>query len=269
MSKASGGEETTGREKRLRAFRRRLYGCFGKRADSLFELTDAVLSAGTTPSPVHLSLVAVHRRGWGSLYAALARGSIDAKALRGLLAEQQLVDDPDRARVYAVDRSSWPRCDAECSPKRGFYYHPSRHSAGQPIVAGWCYQLVAELGFDRDSWVAPADARRVSPAENVDLAAAEQVRGLLGRLSGQSFDPLFVFDAGYDPVRLQLGLEGCAAQILIRLHSDRVFYTDPEPSGKRSAGRPRRHGASSTSRTAKRGRSPPPSIAIIATTTAP
>jgi hypothetical protein len=30
----------------------------------------------------------------------------------------------------------WDRCDAECSPERGFYYHPSRHSAGQPIVAG-------------------------------------------------------------------------------------------------------------------------------------
>jgi hypothetical protein len=37
--------------------------------------------------------------------------------------------------VYAVDVSVWPRCDAECSPLRGFYYHPSRHSAGQPIVA--------------------------------------------------------------------------------------------------------------------------------------
>jgi hypothetical protein len=39
----------------------------------------------------------------------------------------------------------------------GYYYHPSRHSAGQPIVAGWSYQLVAELGFEQDSWVTPAD----------------------------------------------------------------------------------------------------------------
>lgn len=153
-----------------------------------------------------------------------------------------LANDLDRARVYAVDRSSWPRCDAECSPERGYYYHPSRHSAGQPIVAGWCYQLVAELGFSRDSWVALADVRRVRPEEDANLAAAEQVRGLLRRLPEHDCDPLFVFDAGYDPVRLQLGIENLCAQILVRLHSDRVFYFDPETPEKRPVGRPYRHG---------------------------
>ena len=53
--------------------------------------------------------------------------------------------------AYAVDVSAWPRCDAESSPERGYYYHPSRYSAGQPIVAGWAYQLIARLGFVRDS----------------------------------------------------------------------------------------------------------------------
>ena len=37
---------------------------------------------------------------------------------------------------YAVDASVWPRCDAETSPERGYYPHHSRHSNGQPIVAG-------------------------------------------------------------------------------------------------------------------------------------
>jgi hypothetical protein len=36
--------------------------------------------------------------------------------------------------VYAVDLSVWPCCDPEASPERGSYYHPSRHSAGQPIA---------------------------------------------------------------------------------------------------------------------------------------
>lgn len=31
--------------------------------------------------------------------------------------------------IYAVDISTWPRWDAEASPERGFYHHPSRHSA--------------------------------------------------------------------------------------------------------------------------------------------
>jgi hypothetical protein len=54
-----------------------------------------------------------------------------------------------------VDRSSWPLCDVEANSGRGYHCHPSRHSAGQPIVAGWCYQLIAELGFSRNSWSSP------------------------------------------------------------------------------------------------------------------
>jgi hypothetical protein len=230
----------------LRAFRERFYRCASLRADALFELTDAILSSGTVSSPPHLSLAPVHRRGWGSLYAAPKHGRIDEEALRHLLASQPLMDDPDRARVYAVDRSSWPRCDAETSPERGYYYHPSRHSAGQPIVAGWSYQLVAELGFERDSWVAPMDVRRVPPEQEANDVAAEQVKALVGRLSerdaGCSGPPLFVFDAGYDPVRLQYNLKDCRAQILVRLHSGRTFYADPPTPERRPVGRPFVHG---------------------------
>jgi hypothetical protein len=47
----------------LRTFRTSLYRCFDHRVDALFELTDAVLTAGAVPSPAHLSLEPVHRRG--------------------------------------------------------------------------------------------------------------------------------------------------------------------------------------------------------------
>src|SRR5918997_4737602 len=151
---------------KLRAFRERFYGCLQRRGDALFELCDAVLSAGSVPSPPHLSLAPIHRRGWGSLYAALSKGRIDAEALRELLVSYGPLEEG--TPVYAVDVSAWPRCDAESSPKRGYLYHPSRHSAGQPIVAGWAYQLVAQLGFERDSWVTPVDARRVEPTEDTE-----------------------------------------------------------------------------------------------------
>ena len=58
----------------LGTFRHSFYECLHRRADALFELTDALLTADTVPSPVHLSFEASHRRGWGSLYAALDRG---------------------------------------------------------------------------------------------------------------------------------------------------------------------------------------------------
>ena len=71
----------------LHSLRRSLYECLYRRGDALFELADAILTAdGAVPSPAHLSLQASHRRGWGSLYAALDRGRIDDEALRKLLA---------------------------------------------------------------------------------------------------------------------------------------------------------------------------------------
>jgi hypothetical protein len=60
---------------RLGAFRAELHACFTRRADALFELGDALLCAEAFPSLPHLSLEPVHRRGWGSIYAALARGA--------------------------------------------------------------------------------------------------------------------------------------------------------------------------------------------------
>jgi hypothetical protein len=52
----------------------------------LVELVDALLGAEAFSSLPHLSLEPVHRRGWGSTYAALASGRIDAERLRELLA---------------------------------------------------------------------------------------------------------------------------------------------------------------------------------------
>ena len=135
------------------------------------------MAAGNVHSPPHLSLEGVHRRGWGSLYAALSKGGIDAQALRELLASRS--PGKGGTPVYAVDVSPWPRCDAQSSPGRCYLYHPSRHSVGQPIVAGWAYQLVARLGFERDSWATPVDVRRVEPEEE-----ANEVGG--GRRAGNS-----------------------------------------------------------------------------------
>ena len=161
----------------LREFRKRLHDRFELRADALYELSDAILTAGTVPSPPHLSLASVHCRGWGSLFAALSKGRIDTDALRELLARHPLDDDDAKGAppVYAVDVTPWPRCDAETSPGRGYLYRPSRHSAGQPIIAGWAYQLIAGLSFERDSWITPVDAQRVEPQGNTDKVAAEQV----------------------------------------------------------------------------------------------
>jgi hypothetical protein len=225
---------------RLGAFRTELHACCTRRADALFDLADALLCAPAVPSVARLSLEPTHRRGWGSAYDALASGRIDADRLRDLLAGCL---QPAAPLVFAVDVTTWPRCDAECSPSRGYYYHPSRHSAGQPIIAGWAYQWVCQLSFDRDSWTAPVDAARLHPLDDTDQHAAVQVRALLGRLPAGGPVPLFVFDAGYDSAQLTLDLAAAGVAVLVRLRADRCFYADPPPPPPGRTGRPRRHGA--------------------------
>jgi len=222
----------------LRDFRNHFFACLDRRADALFELTDAALAAGPQPSLAHLSLAGPHRRGWGSLYAALQQGRIAVERLQALLGGTLPAAGPP---VFAVDVSVWPRAEAETSAERGYYYHPSRHLDGQPIVKGWAYQWVAQLGFARDSWIAPSDVRRLLPTESAATVAADQVKALRRRLPPAA-TPLFVFDAGYDVTALTHALVDEPVALLVRLRRDRCFYGPPPPD-KAPTGRPRRNGA--------------------------
>jgi hypothetical protein len=110
-------------------------------------------------------------------------------------------------------------------------------------VAGWAYQFVAQLNFVRESWTAPVDVERVRHAQDANEVAAEQVKALLDRLGKRRTVPLFVFDAGYDPVKVQRGLEKAPCQILVRLRAGRCFRAEPSLAGPPArTGRPRRHG---------------------------
>lgn len=226
----------------LREYRFGLYDALAGWGDALFELTDATLSAsGAVGSIPALSLEPIFRRSHGSLYKCLARGSVDVEALADLQVAFRPVDWPV---VFAVDTSSWPRCDAETSPERGYYHHPSRHSAGKPIVAGWNYSWIAQLNWNRDSWTAPMDVRRIPPTQDTGRASAKQVANLVRglKLSDAAGDPVptFAFDAGYDPIGLTVDLADVRAQLLVRIRDDRVFYRDPPARDPGTTGRPAR-----------------------------
>ena len=236
----------------LTGFRTGLHQCWTSWPDAAFELTDTVLCM---PSPVAsvpaLSLEPAFRRSHGSLYKALARGEVDDEAMRELLVEHRPSGWP---LVFAVDASTWPRCDAETSPQRGYYYSASKHSAGQPIVAGWSYQWITQLDWAADSWTAPMDARRIPVGNDTTTVTVAQVSDLTRRLHHSRIHaqpgrdhtaaaiPIFVFDAGYDPIALTHELGDLAATIVVRIRDDRVFYTDPAPTEPGTIGRPRRHG---------------------------
>lgn len=84
------------------------------RADTLFELTDAVLcSQGPVTSLAELSLAAEHRRGHGALYDGVNHDRIEVNRLRVALAGLSLPRAADGRLVLAVDVSV-------ATPRRGY-----------------------------------------------------------------------------------------------------------------------------------------------------
>lgn len=103
----------------LGRFRTEFHRCLTRRSDALFELPEAMLCAdGPVRSPAELSLVGEHRRGHGSVYAALARGEVDTEGPRRALAATPLPRAADGRLVLTVDITAWLRPEAHTCPQR-------------------------------------------------------------------------------------------------------------------------------------------------------
>ena len=240
---------------RLRSFRGQVYRCLGRRADELFELTDALLCAeGPVKSLVGLCLVPEHRRGHGALYDALTSGEVHADRLRAELAALPVPRMFGGRIVLAVDGSPWLRPDAPTCPDRLFchVYGRGRGRDADQRIPGWPYQVVAALESGPTSWTAVLDVVRLHPADDATAATAAQLRAVVGRLRAaghwRSGDPpiMVVLDAGYDVPRLAFVLADLPVHLVGRIRADRVLLaaTPPRPvEGPGPMGRPRRHGA--------------------------
>ncbi len=137
----------------LSRFRVEFYDCLYARADSLFELTDAVLCVDSpVKTLVELSLAVEHRRGHGALYAALDRGWLEPTRLRRTLANLPLPRAADGRIVLAVDVSNWLRPDTPTSSDRLFCHCYGRGGrASDQFVPGWPYSFVAAVERGRTS----------------------------------------------------------------------------------------------------------------------
>jgi hypothetical protein len=241
--------DTTAALGQLSAFRRESYACLTRRADALFELTDAVLCLdGPVRSLVEASLAGEHRRGHGSLYAALNHGRVDIDRLRRTLTSVPLPKAADGRLVLAVDITSWLRPEAHTSPQRILCHTYGRGKDTHIMIPGWPYSMVCALETGRHSWTAPLDAQRLAPGDDAATVTATQLRQVLTDLIAaghwQPGDPdiLVVADAGYDGPRLSFLLADLPVAVLVRMRSDRVLRRQAPPHTPATQGRPRRHG---------------------------
>ncbi len=203
----------------LAGLRRDFYRCLVRRADVLFELTDAVLCAdGPVRNLVDLTLTAEHRRRHGALYDGLNSGRIDLARLRTALSRLPLPRTADGRIVLAVDVSNWLRPDASTSADRLFCHVYGRAKGQAQLIPGWPYSFVAALESGRTSWTAILDAVRLGPTDDATAVTADQLRDVVSRLIAAGHwrhgDPeiLIVADTGYDITRLAFVLADLPVQ---------------------------------------------------------
>ncbi|WP_239145774.1 transposase [Actinoplanes couchii] len=150
----------------LAKFREQFYRCLTRRADALFELTEAVLCTdGPVKTLVGLSLAPEHRGGRGTIYDALNHGRIEVASLRRQLTGNPLPRAAYGRPVLAVDFSPWRPAHLVDRPARrrpaaaGRSHHRDhrrsdptvrrsphrRRAVGLPISAGETRQVSAPL----------------------------------------------------------------------------------------------------------------------------
>ncbi|WPO69145.1 NF041680 family putative transposase [Streptomyces sp. KN37] len=254
-------------------FRGEFYECLTARRDALFELADAVLRAdGAVKSPVDLTLLPEHRRGYGAMYGGLNHGRIDVDRLRIVLAGLSLPRFDGGRLVLAVDVSPWLRSDAPCSAERLFCHVYGRAKTASQFIPGWPYSFVAVLEPGATSWTAILDAVRLGPVDDATAVTAAQLRGVVERLIAvgqwQAGDPdiVIVSDAGYDVTRLAWVLRDLPVELVGRVRSDRVMRLPKPPRVyDPKGGRPPKHGPEF--RFAKPETWPEPAITTVTATT--
>lgn len=224
----------------LAHFRAECYQSFGLRRAALSDLLDAVLSGDRVTSLVRLSLEPRFRRGWASVFDALADGRIDRAAVRRLLGHSLPEPEAGQRLLWVIDGSSWPRPAAKTSPGRT---HCRVVHAGQPqsgIVPGWEYQWLAAIPEAQGSWVLPLEVRRRGPNAGTptDLAIT-QLKAVLRTRPAGAPRPVVLLDSQYDIP--QLIAAKLPVDVLARLAANRRFFRAPPAYA--GIGRPRKHGA--------------------------
>lgn len=205
----------------------------------MLDLIDALTVAGQVSSPVALSEQKPFRRKFSSVYDGLENGEMDTREILALLPACVPKESETIAgyEVYAVDATANEHEQAETLPDRGVL----KSGKDEPTRYGHKYSWLVRLVNFGTSWVAPIDIERIETKTTDTKVAATQVQALDEHAPQAK---VIVADSRYED-RLFLGIFERFKRTfaLIRLHSNRVLYEEPQPKPAGSRGAPRKHGA--------------------------
>jgi len=200
----------------LSHYREAVYGTCANYRQSLFEMTDALLTyPGPVCCPAHLSLET--EVGHGALYRALAEGEINTAAVR--LVQLDLFRDMDLAPVFSIDCTGIPRPDSPTSPERHMHHLSNRLGR----LACWSYHVVVAQVPGHNSWNLPIEVTRVGLGSDKEHAALESMKVISEELGEHC---IFILDAGYSSAQItflarKMNLD---VTIIVRLSSYQVLY---------------------------------------------
>jgi hypothetical protein len=242
----------------LKQFRQDLYGAFDHRADALMELLDALSSTPGARSVAELSLSPFFRRGYGSVYDAIAH-LFQASDPETSVKEQQAWEQkllrlkvsylsPPQHRKFwllGTDAVSIPRLFAQTLEDRAFVYQPNVPGGNKPITIG--HQYSAQVMYpEKDPsngspWVVPLSMRRIRSEETATTVGREQIDALMEdeTLPFRAELCVHVADSAYSAALFLGSTEEHKNLVnVVRLRGNRVFYRQPLPvTGKRKRGR--------------------------------
>jgi hypothetical protein len=211
------------------------------RRDAMFDLLDALLSAGPVSSFTMLSQSSRFQRQWPSLYAAVEDGELDRVWLRTYLA--RLVPQQG-LQVFPLDGSPWPRPRSRVLDDRQYVHQASSAVNGGTIVVGYPYSLLEWCAESHSSWSLSVDMRRVPSAQTAQEVGAEQIQALAqARIDFLDALDIVAADGKYGNAGFLRRVKGLRCGILARLRCDRVLYGPPPTPFPHQKGRHRVHGA--------------------------
>jgi hypothetical protein len=223
---------------KISEFRKAVYQSLRRRADTLFDLIDALTVAGQVSSPVALSEQKPFRRKFASVYDGLENGEMDIGEILSLLPGCVPEDSEVIAgyEVYAVDATPNEHEEAETLPDRSVLKTDKK----DPLRYGHKYSWLVRLIHVGTSWVAPVDLERISTESTDTKLAAVQVQ----ELDLRDLQPkVIVADSRYEEHHFLKIFEHLRYTFgLIRLHGNRVLFEAPPLKPEGSRGAPRKHG---------------------------
>lgn len=210
----------------LKQVRQQLYASFERRADALFDLTDALLCESQAKSLAELSLSPHFRRTWTNVYKALQEGKLQIEQIRATLVEALLAAKPENEPIWiAVDGSNFSRPDAKTSADRTIIHLSNLPLVKKPIGVGWTFSSIVLIPEQTSSWTPILDHQRITSTQTAIAVAIDQLTALKPLFGTRQI--ILLADRWYATPAFLRACHDLGYSVLLRLKSNRKLFRAP------------------------------------------